>query len=152
VTLGISDAIELTKRVGELVKGAATLGLQETIIDLREAVLNTKDEVLRLREENQALRSQVAGKSAWEETSARYKLVATPTGGTVYETEGPPAHYACPSCFASEKAIPLQHMGGDSYAYKCPKCQAHYPIREPKPRPQVLSPNLRGGPHGWMHR
>lgn len=56
--LGISDALELTKKIGDLVKAGATLGLQETIVELREAVMNAKDEVLRLREDNQDLRSQ----------------------------------------------------------------------------------------------
>jgi hypothetical protein len=100
------------------VKGVATIGLQETIMELREAVLNAKDEVLRLREENQTLRGQVSEKLAWEAASAQYKLVATPTGGTVYHTEGPPPHYACPTCFASRKTIPLQHRGGSSVYFQ----------------------------------
>jgi hypothetical protein len=41
--LGISDAVELAKKVGDLVKAGVTIGLQETIMDLRQAVLNVKD-------------------------------------------------------------------------------------------------------------
>jgi hypothetical protein len=150
--LGISEAVELTKKLGELVKGAATIGLQETIMELREAVLNTKDEVLRLREENQELRAEVSEKSAWDEAASRYQLIATPTGGTVYHTEGPPDHYACPTCYASRKIIPLQHCGGDSVFYKCPQCEATYPVRETKQRQAALPQVIRGGPNSWMRR
>jgi len=58
--LGITDAVELTRKIGDLVKAGATLGLQETITELREAVLNAKEEVLRLREENQTLNAKLA--------------------------------------------------------------------------------------------
>ena len=83
-----------------------------------------------LREENQALRTKASDKSAWDEAAAEYQLVATPTGGTVYHSEGPPPHYACPTCYASGKLIPLQHAGGSSIAYQCPQCKAVYPINE----------------------
>jgi hypothetical protein len=148
--LGISDAVELTKKIGELVKAGITLGLQETIVELREAVLNAKDEVLRLREDNQALRTQVSEKAAWDESAAKYSLVATPTGGTVYHTDGPPPHYACPTCFAAKTIIPLQHAGGSSISFKCPQCKAYYPIREHEPERRVPPTPNRGGPNGWM--
>jgi hypothetical protein len=148
--LGISDVLELTGKVGDLVKAGMTLELQETIVKLREAVLDVKEDVLRLREENQALRAKAAEKSAWVEAAAQYELVATPTGGTVYHSDGPPAHYACPTCFASEKIIPLQPKGGDSVWYLCPQCKAPYPIKEHKPSEVVQHPVRRGGPYGWM--
>lgn len=153
--LGISDAVELAKKVGDLVKTGATIGLQETIMDLRQAVLNVKEELLQLREDNQTLRAKVSEKNTWDDASAQYKLVATPRGGTVYYADGPPPHYACPTCFASKKIIPLQHSGGSSYSYKCTQCNAYYPIEEPKPpRTTVFSPSPgpadRGGPQGWM--
>lgn len=37
--LGISDAVELAKKVGDLVKTGATIGLQESIMELREAMV-----------------------------------------------------------------------------------------------------------------
>ena len=148
--LAIPEALELTKKLGELVKAGATIGLKETIMELREAVLNVKDEVLHLRENNQALRAQVSEKSAWDEASARYTLVATPTGGTVYHSDGPPPHYACPTCHASRKIIPLQHAGGASIAYQCPQCKAYYPINERQPIDTPRTVGGRGGPHGWM--
>jgi hypothetical protein len=150
--LGISEAMELARKATELVKGLATIGLQETIMDLRQAILNVKDEMLRLREENQALRTQVAEKSSWDESAAGYKLIATPTGGTVYHTEGPPDHYACPTCFASRKIIPLQHAGGSSVAYQCPQCKAMFPIQERQARSKLEPPTGRGGANSWMRR
>jgi hypothetical protein len=148
--LGISDAVELTKKISELVKAGVTLGLQETIVELREAVLNAKDEVLRLREDNQTLRAQLSEKAAWDESAAKYELVSTPTGGTVWHTEGPPQHYACPTCFLGKKIIPLQHAGGASVYNKCPQCNAHYPIREHEPSPRTPRSSNRGGPNDWM--
>jgi hypothetical protein len=52
--LGISEAVELARKAGDLVKAGVTIGLQEIIVDLREAVMNAKDEVLTLRAELQA--------------------------------------------------------------------------------------------------
>lgn len=148
--LGIPEALDLTRKLGELVKAGVTLELQETIVKLREAVLNVKEEVLQLREDNQALRSQLSEKAAWDDAAAQYKLVATPTGGTVYHTEGPPPHYACPTCYASGKIIPLQHRGGGSIYYLCPPCKVSYPIREHEPSVTTSPPRRRSGPHGWM--
>jgi hypothetical protein len=47
--LGISDALELAKKAGDLVKAGATIDLRETIMDLRQAILNVKDGMLQLR-------------------------------------------------------------------------------------------------------
>jgi hypothetical protein len=55
MALGISDAVELTGRIANLVKQGATMELQERIMELREAVLNAKEELLKLREENNEL-------------------------------------------------------------------------------------------------
>jgi hypothetical protein len=60
MVLGISEAVELSGRIVELVKKGATMELQERIMELREAVLNSKEELLRLRDENGELKRQAA--------------------------------------------------------------------------------------------
>jgi predicted RNA-binding Zn-ribbon protein involved in translation (DUF1610 family) len=121
-------------------------------MDLREAVMNAKDEVLTLRAELQAFKAKELEAESWKDVSAKYTLVATPSGGTVYETEGPPPHFACPTCFVSKKIIPLQHAGGSSVAYQCPQCKAMFPIQERQARSKFEPPAGRGGPNSWMSR
>jgi ribosomal protein L37AE/L43A len=126
--LGISDAVELTKKIGELVKAGVTLGLQETIVELREAVMNAKDEVLQLREENQAMRLKASEKAVWEATAAKYTLVAAPGGAMVYRTEEAPAHYACPRCYEEQKRAILQDRRVASGTYDCPECKRNFNV------------------------
>ena len=127
--LGISDAVELTRKLGDIMKGVATIGLQETIMELREAVLNAKDEVLRLREENQSLRVKVSEKESWAEIAAKYTLVQAPGGAMVYETDGPPPHYACARCFAEQKLHILQDERDWTGRFKCPDCENSYLVK-----------------------
>jgi hypothetical protein len=128
--LGISEAVELTKKVGDLVRTGVTIGLQETIMELREAVLNAKDEVLRLREENQALRAKAAERTAWTEIAANYTLVKARGGAMVYETGGPPPHFACPRCFAEQKIHILQDEVDWTGRFKCPDCESEYLVNQ----------------------
>jgi hypothetical protein len=147
--IGISEAVDLVKKVGDLVKAGATIGLQETIMELREAVLNAKDEVLRLREENQSLKEAVSSKSAWAETVAQYPLVEAPGGAMVRKTVGPPEHYACPKCFEDHKVYPLQSKRiVTTGEYGCPGCGRGFLVDAPGKLPEIRYP--RGG--GWSSR
>jgi hypothetical protein len=147
--LGISEAMELARKATELVKGLATIGLQETIMDLRQAVLNVKDELLELREENQTLKAVAAEKTAWAETVAKYPLVQAPGGAMVRKTDGPPEHYACPKCFEDRKIYPLQSKripttGG----YGCPGCGKGFLVDVPVPRQEAAY----GPRENWVNR
>ena len=126
--LGISDALELAKKAGDLVKAGVTIGLQETIMELRHAILNVKDELLRLREENQALKSEALEKTAWSETASKYTMVVAPGGATVYQSDGPPPHYACPRCFEEHKRAILQDRRVASGTYDCPECKRDFNV------------------------
>ena len=137
--LGISEAVDLAKQVAELVKQGITIDLQERVMDLREAVLNAKDEVLALREENRHLRDRLHEQQSWRERAAKYQLVTAPGGALVYCTEGPPPHYACPSCFERGETFPLQDRGLSNGVSECPSCKQGFNvnIRQPITAPDV---------------
>jgi predicted RNA-binding Zn-ribbon protein involved in translation (DUF1610 family) len=135
--LGISDAVELAKKVGELAKGVATIGLQETILQLREAVLNAKDEVLALRAEVQAFKAKELEAQTWQNAELKYPLVKAPGGAMVRKTAGPPEHYVCPKCFEDHKLYPLQDKRAMSGDYACPGCGKSFPVDQPKPLPSI---------------
>ena len=136
--LGISDAVELSRQVAELVKKGVTLELQERITELREAVLNAKDEVLTLREENQQMKVRLQQQEAWERRAANYTLITTSGGAVVYRTAGPPAHFACPRCFEDRKLQFLQPDVGYSGRALCPGCGNGYQLKDDEDPPGFL--------------
>jgi hypothetical protein len=131
--LGISDAVELTRKVAELVKTGATIGLQETVMELREAVLNAKDEVLTLRAELQAFKAKDLEAESWNDAERKYPMVKAPGGAMVRKTEGPPEHYVCPKCFVDRKVYPLQDKRiVTTGEYGCPGCGRAYLVALPE--------------------
>jgi hypothetical protein len=149
--LGISDAVELAKKVGDLVKAGATMGLQETIMELREAILNAKDEVFRLREENHTLQAQVSERAEWAEIASTYTLTKAPGGALVYRTEESPVpHYACPRCFEERRRQILQDRRVMAGTFDCPGCGKSYNVGPPHEFTPVPPASGGGGPHGWM--
>lgn len=126
--LGISDALDLARKAGDLVKAGVTIDLRETIMDLRQAILNVKDELLQLREENQVLKAAALEKTVWSETDSKYTMIVAPGGATVYQTDGPPPHYACPRCFGEHKRSILQDRRVASGTYDCPECKRDFNV------------------------
>jgi hypothetical protein len=124
--LGISDAVELSRQIAELVKKGITIDLQERITELREAVLNAKDETINLREEIQALKARVRSQEEWETRANKYSLVKTRGGAFLYTSEGPPPHCACPRCFQEQKLQILQPHLTHSGLLTCPSCKANF--------------------------
>lgn len=141
MALGISEAVELSRTIGELVKKGFTLELQERITELREAILNAKDEVISLREENQTLRMQVRAQESWETKAAHYELVAMPGGALIYESAGPPPHYACPKCFEDHHIHILQDPHSTGQILNCVNCKSNFRVTPPQLPPRV---NTRG--------
>jgi hypothetical protein len=137
MALGISEAVELTKTIGELVKKGITLELQERITELREAVLNAKDEVLGLREANQDLRAKLAAQESWEARAAKYKLVTTVSLAHLYRTIAPPHHFACPHCFEERKLHILQPDISFAGRVVCPKCDNAFSVSVEDDPPSV---------------
>jgi len=143
--LGISDAVELARKVTELVKAGATIGLQETVMELREAVLNAKDEVLTLKADLQAFKAKELEADTWQQTEGSHPLVTAPGGAVVRKTAGPPEHYVCPRCFEDRKVYPLQDKRiittGES---GCPGCGRGFLVALPEKPPRINYPQ-RGG-------
>jgi hypothetical protein len=115
MALGISDAVELSGRVVELVKKGMTLELQERITELREAVLNAKEEVLTLREENSELKRAAAEKQ-------RFKF-----DGELYwreEEDGSREGPFCQGCYDSKALkVRLQPLpSGWRHKWRCNVC------------------------------
>jgi len=129
MALGISEAVELARTIGELAKKGITLGLQEKITESREGVLNAKDEVLALRQQNQDLQGALQAQSDWQARAAAYKLVTTNGGAVVWHTRGPPEHFACPACFEAKKIQFLQDPDNYAGTFNCSGCGKTYPVR-----------------------
>jgi hypothetical protein len=127
--LGISEAVELTKTIGDLVRKGITIDLQERISDLREAVLNAKEEVQDLRHKNHDLREELAAREDWRDRSSAYKWVKTDGGATVLYTADKPARFVCPACFEKRAIHPLQDPHSNSGQFVCTACDKHYPVR-----------------------
>lgn len=119
MALGISDAVELSGRVVDLVKKGVTIGLQEQVMDLREAVLNAREELLKTREENQQLRAGLKEQQSWEDRAGKYTLVQAPGGAMVYAFGGEPKHYACPACFERKQISILQDRNVSAGCFDC---------------------------------
>lgn len=141
MTLGITDAVDLTKRIADLIRAGATLEAQEKVIDLREAVLNVKDELIQSREDNQRLRAQLAEKEGWEERAAQYVLTRTQGGAVVYAREAPLSHYACPSCFEKRQVQILQDQRTATGTFKCPGCDKPFPVNPVERSEQINFPS-----------
>jgi hypothetical protein len=128
MALGITEAVDLTKRIADLVKAGATLEAQEHIVDLREAVLNVKGELIQSREDNQRLREQLAEKEIWEQRAAKYTLIQAPGGAVVYSGQEPLSHYACPRCFEKRQIQILQDGRNAAGSFKCSGCDKSFPV------------------------
>ena len=133
MALGISEAVELAKKVAELAKKGMTLELQERITELREAVINAKDEVINLRDENQGLRTKLREQESWDTRASKYELVQADGGGTIYKSAGPPEHFACTACFENRSLHVLQERDGWSGLFVCPGCKHIYRVKPPRP-------------------
>jgi hypothetical protein len=116
--LGITEAVDLSGRLVELVKAGATIELREKIMELREAVLNTKEEVLALRAENAELKRAATEKNLMKFEQGLYWL------GEGSTREGP----FCPKCRDDEqKNARLQAAGSNSgWRWRCLICKNLY--------------------------
>lgn len=98
---------------------------QDSLFELRE-------ELFRLQSENDGLRQQLAARDNWETVKAQYQLQETSGGAVVYESAGPPKHYACPVCFAKNTIQILQDRRVIAGLFDCPSCKAAYPVKPQK--------------------
>jgi hypothetical protein len=117
--LGYTVEIETRTRItAALEKLGAT---QDSLFELRE-------ELFRLQSENDRLRQEVAARDEWNAAKAQYRLSEMAGGAVVYESSGPPKHYACPACFASHAVQILQDRRVIGGVFDCPSCKTVYPV------------------------
>jgi hypothetical protein len=146
--VSISSAIASGKALAQILKTIASVKLDtETVVrvneaqhrvsDLLTALLDTQGDLFKLQNENQELRGQLKTQEDWETTKAKYRLVSTGGGATVYEfIEGSAKYYACPVCFSKKTVSPLQTTDGGYY--NCPSCKgSEYKVKDPAPRPPI---------------
>jgi len=116
--LGITDAIDLSGRVIEMIKTGATMELREKIMELREAVLNVKEELLTLREENAELKREAAQRGTLKFEDWVYWLHEDGT------RDGP----FCPKCQDDEKKLVRLQAGNQGYGYRwlCVVCRTTF--------------------------
>lgn len=122
---------------------------QDTLYELREELLSKQEEVAELR-------SQIDARRQWEQDAARYHLKATDGGATVWASDDPLPHYACPACYTKQRISILQDRRTYEGSYVCPDadCKASYLIKKPVPTPTpvrtVISTGLSGNrPRDW---
>lgn len=112
---------EVGKRAEEIISKLGNA--QDTLFSMR-------DTLFKLQEENKKLCEQIEQSNKWETRRGEYTLVETDGGAIVYQYQGDPKHYACPSCIENNKAIQiLQDNRTGSGKYRCVSCSAEYPIK-----------------------
>jgi hypothetical protein len=131
--------------------------IEHKVSDLLDDLFQTREDLFKLQKEKEDALDQLKNMQDWEATKAKYRMVSTVGGATVYESvESSPKHYACPVCFTRKNISPLQTTDGGYY--NCPSCKGtEYKVREPAPRPhpkvetdfdprvwRLLSPSLGG--------
>lgn len=108
---------------------------QDTLYELREELLRKQEEVV-------TLKGQLDERGKWDQESAKYQLLKTEGGATVWESSVPLHHFACPACYAKQRISILQDQRTFDGSYACPDsgCKASYLV---KPQKRIESPKLQ---------
>ena len=107
-----------------------------------------REELFRLQSENERLRHDLTSRDNWDSQKAQYRLQETSGGAMVYESVGPPKHYACPVCFAKNTIQILQDRRAMSGVFDCPNCNAVYPIK-PRRSVPISGGTAKGSLSAW---
>jgi hypothetical protein len=93
--------------------------VQDKLIELRAAIMTLQDE-------NHKLAKELRGKHSWSQKAEKYELNRSANGGSIAYLfiGGEPHHWACPTCFESEKISVLQPWNEGSAM--CTVCQQEY--------------------------
>ncbi len=128
--VSFSEAKSILDSVTELVKKAATIDLQEKIMELREYIVSLKDENIAIKEENQILKLQLDAEQSFTLKEG------------LYWKEGDSVPY-CQKCLdGSKKRIHLQIW---SDGWKCLECDNYFSPPSHAGRAQVFYPYGDGG-------
>lgn len=123
LTFGVN--LKVDEKVKEQVGDA-----KERIGKVQDALLTIQDKLSTLQEENSGLKEQLRQKENWEQKIANLKLVETPGGAVVYQHNGQPPYYACPSCASKEELHILQDRRLISGMFDCPGCKSTFPVNK----------------------
>jgi DNA repair exonuclease SbcCD ATPase subunit len=101
---------------------------------LQNNLFQAQQQLLLLQQENHELKKQIETSQNWASRAAQYKLVKTIGSAMVYEFQGEPHHYACPTCFEINRISILQDSG-DKYssAWPCKTCDQSYKVSQAEP-------------------
>lgn len=139
--LGITEAVEISGRILDLVKKGVTMGLQEEVMNLREAVLNAREENLALRQSKHELTERIAELERKDAQLRNYELVQAVGGAMVYRSAQGLEHYACPKCMEERRVSILQDHNPYNGHFRCPHCQNEFAINAARNRsnPRVIT-------------
>lgn len=150
----IGAAVTVAKNAVDTLKSAFSakekLGADHEVLDAFEQLGKVQDKLIELRaaimslqDENHKLTTELRAKNTWSAKAAHYKLTKSlHARDFAYLYAGDPIHWACPTCYESEKITILQSYSEESGAVKCSVCKVLYHLEEPKPAP----PQPRRGP------
>lgn len=105
----------------------------EKLSAAQDALFKMREEMFRLQGDNDRLRRELDGRDSWEAKKSAYRLQQAPGGAVVYQSEGPPKHFACPACFEKNTIQILQDRRVWTGLFDCPSCKAAYGVH---PRPE----------------
>jgi hypothetical protein len=101
--------------------------VQDKLIELRAAIMSLQDE-------NHRLATELRAQNTWSDKAAKYELNRSALGGDfAYLFIGDPTHWACPTCFESEKISVLQPWDEETGALRCHVCRTSYHLQAVNP-------------------
>ena len=103
-------------------------GALDQISKLQDGLFQTQQSLLALQQENSALRDTLEKHNAWVARSAQYSLTATAGKALVYQFSGTPVHFACPTCFESQRISPLQDDKLPAGTFTCKACKSQFNV------------------------
>lgn len=115
----------LDKKIDSEVQEAIR-GVLQQLDAAQENAFELREERIRLADENRGLKEQIREFENWEARAKGYVLTQTEGGATVYASEGPPPHYACPSCFERRNLEVLQNRRVVAGIFDCPGCKTEF--------------------------
>lgn len=142
IGMAISGLKAAREMLTAVVDGRNEIATMDRVLDAIRKLGDAQDNLYQLREELLSKQSEVADlkqqlddRGRWEKESARYHLVRTPGGATVWEAPDPVYHYACPACFGNQRISILQDRRTYDGAFACPvsSCKASFLIKAPPP-------------------
>lgn len=120
MNVGVGDAINLAKAIGNLVKDGMTVEAQEKIVELRKKIVEIESSILNMQEENRNLRRALETKDNLQFDNGVYWK-----GSERSEMAGP----FCARCHDKDGKMCRMHK--EQYAFRCLSCDLYVYHTEP---------------------